>query len=46
MHDEPELVEAAQAAGGIGYVLKARLSSDLTIAFAEALEGRRYVPRL
>lgn len=46
LHNEPELVEVAQAAGGIGYVLKARLSSDLTIAIAEALEGRRYVSRL
>ena len=35
MHNEPELVEAAQAAGGIGYVLKARLSSDLTIAIGQ-----------
>ena len=37
---------ASLAAGGIGYLLKARLSSDLTIAIAETLEGRRYVSRL
>jgi DNA-binding NarL/FixJ family response regulator len=46
MHNEPELVETAQAAGGIGYVHKPRLSSDLTIAIDEALEGRRYVSTL
>jgi DNA-binding NarL/FixJ family response regulator len=36
VHDDAELVEAAQAAGGIGYVIKARLGSDLLRAVREA----------
>src|SRR5262245_60888223 len=35
VHDEQEFVVAAQAAGGIGYVVKPRLVSDLPIAVQE-----------
>src|SRR4030095_7895895 len=46
IHDDEELVQAAQAAGGIGYVAKTMLPSDLIIAINEACAGRRYVSRL
>ena len=43
VHDDAEFVEAAQAAGGIGYVIKARLASDLLQAVREARAGRPFV---
>ena len=43
VHNEAELIEAAQAAGGIGYVLKARLASDLMTAVQEARSGRPFI---
>jgi DNA-binding NarL/FixJ family response regulator len=43
VHDDAELVEAAQAAGGIGYVIKARLASDLLHAVREARARRPFV---
>lgn len=43
VHDDAELVEAAQAAGGIGYVVKARLASDLLPAVHEARARRPFV---
>ena len=46
IHDDEELVQAAQAAGGIGYVAKTQLPSDLAVAVNEACAGRRYVSRL
>jgi DNA-binding NarL/FixJ family response regulator len=46
VHDTEEFVRAAQDAGGIGYVVKARLVSDLMIAVLEARAGRRYVSQL
>ena len=46
IHDDEELVQAAQAAGGIGYVSKAMLPSDLIVAVNEARAGRRYVSQL
>jgi DNA-binding NarL/FixJ family response regulator len=46
IHDDEELVEAAQAAGGIGYVSKTMLPSDLALAINEACAGRRYVSHL
>jgi hypothetical protein len=39
-------LQAAQAAGGIGYVAKTMLSSDLMVAVDEARAGRRYVSAL
>ena len=38
--------KSAQAAGGIGYVSKTTLPSDLIIAINEACAGRRYVSHL
>jgi DNA-binding NarL/FixJ family response regulator len=43
VHHDEEFVRAAYAAGGIGYVLKRRLQSDLLTAVAEACAGRQYV---
>ena len=46
IHDDRELVRAAMAAGGIGYVEKSFLASDLTIAVNEAYAGRPYVSQM
>ena len=46
IHDDEEVVLATQAAGGIGYVVKTLLPSDLVIAVNEACAGRRHVSRL
>jgi len=46
IHDDEELVLAAEAAGGIGYVSKTYLPSDLVVAVNEACAGRRYVSQL
>ena len=43
VHDEEEFVEAARAAGAIGYVVKPRLASDLMVAVHEAEAGRPFV---
>lgn len=43
VHDEEEFVAAAHEAGGIGYVVKSRLASDLVPAVREAVEGRSFV---
>jgi len=46
IHDDELLVQATQAAGGIGYVVKALLPTNLMIAVNEACAGRRYVSQL
>ncbi len=43
VHDDEEFILAAKAAGGIGYVVKPRLSSDLMLAVQEARAGRPFV---
>ena len=43
VHEDAEIVEAAQAAGGIGYVVKSRLASDLLRAVQEARARRPFV---
>ena len=43
VHDEEEFVDAAKAAGAIGYVVKPRLASDLMLAVREARAGRTFV---
>jgi DNA-binding NarL/FixJ family response regulator len=43
VHDEEEFVRAARAAGGLGYVVKPRLASDLMIAVREARAGHSFV---
>jgi DNA-binding NarL/FixJ family response regulator len=46
VHEEQEFVDAAQATGAAGYVVKSRLASDLSKAVAEALLGRQFVSPL
>jgi DNA-binding NarL/FixJ family response regulator len=43
VHDGEEFILAAKAAGGIGYVVKPRLSADLMLAVREARAGRPFV---
>ena len=43
VHDGEEFILAARAAGGIGYVVKPRLGSDLVFAVQEARAGRPFV---
>ena len=43
VHDEEEFVQAAKAVGGIGYVIKPRIASDLMKAVLEAKAGRPFV---
>ena len=42
VHDGPDFVEAARSAGGLGYVVKPRLASDLLRAVREARAGRTF----
>ncbi len=46
VHDDEEFVMAAKAAGGIGYVVKRRLGSDLLHAVEEARAGRAFVSQI
>ena len=43
VHDDEEFVLAAKAAGGMGYVIKRRLGTDLLHAVKEAQAGRSFV---
>jgi len=43
MNWEPEFLQAALAAGAIGYVLKHRMVSDLPNAIDAALQGKRFI---
>jgi DNA-binding NarL/FixJ family response regulator len=44
--DDPAFVTCALESGGGGYVLKARMSSDLVFAIQEVLAGRTFLPRV
>jgi DNA-binding NarL/FixJ family response regulator len=46
VHDEEDFIAAARAVGAIGYVVKPRLASDLSVAVREALAGRPFVSPL
>ena len=46
VHNDVEVAEAALAAGGTGYVIKARLASDLLRAMSAARERRTFVSLL
>jgi DNA-binding NarL/FixJ family response regulator len=46
VHDDEEFVTAAKAAGGIGYVVKRRLGTDLLHAVEEARMGRAFVSQI
>ena len=43
VHNDRQLVDAAMQCGGIGYVLKPRLSTDLLHAVQEARAGRSFI---
>ena len=43
MHEDPDFVRAALAAGGKAYVVKSRMSSDLLSAINEALADHLFV---
>jgi DNA-binding NarL/FixJ family response regulator len=43
IHEDKDFIAAALSAGGIGYVTKPRLTTDLVIAIHEALKGRTFV---
>ena len=43
VHDDEEFLLAAKAVGGIGYVVKPRLGTDLLHAVNEARAGRSFV---
>jgi DNA-binding NarL/FixJ family response regulator len=42
VHEEPEVVRASWAAGGLGYVAKRDLAGELLPAIRSALRGQRY----
>jgi DNA-binding NarL/FixJ family response regulator len=43
VHADPDFVRACLATGAYGYVVKARMSSDLPHAIQEALAGRIFI---
>jgi DNA-binding NarL/FixJ family response regulator len=43
VHEDQDYIMASLEAGAIGYVIKARLKSDLVLAIKEAMKGRRFV---
>jgi DNA-binding NarL/FixJ family response regulator len=43
VHEDADYVRAALDAGGLGYVVKARLASDLLPAIRAALADRRFI---
>jgi DNA-binding NarL/FixJ family response regulator len=43
VHEDPDFVQAALDAGGIGYVVKTRLASDLLTAILAALANRSFI---
>jgi DNA-binding NarL/FixJ family response regulator len=45
VHKDADILAASLAAGGLGYVLKVHMDTDLIPAMHEALAGRVYVSR-
>jgi DNA-binding NarL/FixJ family response regulator len=43
VHQDTDILAASKRAGGLGYVVKNRLKTDLVFAIKEALEGRDFV---
>ncbi len=46
VHDDEEFLSAANAVGGIGYVVKRKLGSDLMFAVQEARAGRPFASEI
>ena len=45
VHKDPDILASSLAAGGLGYVLKVRMDTDLIPAMKEALAGHVFVSR-
>jgi DNA-binding NarL/FixJ family response regulator len=45
IHEDHDFVAAALSAGALGYVIKARLSTDLVPAILETMQGHTFVSR-
>ena len=45
VHEDLEILKTCQAAGGLGYVIKLHMNSDLVPAMNEALAGRTFTSR-
>ncbi len=43
VHEDPDFIQAAMSAGGLGYVLKPSLATDLVPAIMGALKGNTFV---
>ena len=46
VHDEADIVAAAQASGALGYVIKPRLAADLSAAVQAARDGDTFISPL
>ena len=46
VHEDTEFMEAAQAVGAAGYVVKSRMETELKPALALALKGQGYISRI
>ncbi len=46
VHDDPDFAREALEAGGLGYVIKTRIASDLMMAINEVYAGRSFVSPL
>jgi DNA-binding NarL/FixJ family response regulator len=45
VHEDTDILAAAKAAGGKGYVVKSRLGTDLIPAIQDALAGKDFVSK-
>jgi len=45
VHQDPDILKTCQAAGGLGYVVKVFMDTDLVPAMHEALAGRTFTSR-
>ena len=43
VHNDPDVVREAFKSGGLGYVVKASITTDLLFAIQETFEGRAFV---
>ena len=43
VHDDPDFVQAALETGALGYVVKSRMASDLSVAIKGAIAGRLFI---
>ena len=45
MHEDLDILNACRAAGGLGYVVKLFMDTDLALAVNAALEGNTFTSR-